>query len=130
MDHDRRIEPGELRDERQEPVPEREGVAGMEAAVGELVHRAQVQVGEVEELADAALVEERVADDRALDVPERDSEHRPAHEHAGRGSARSAPASPRPERGTRRRRTPLDAPTSAATSPIAPRIETASEIVP
>ena len=38
--------------------------------MGELVDRAQVEVRELDELAHARLVEERVADDRALDAPE------------------------------------------------------------
>ena len=45
-------------------MPERERVAGMQAAVDELVHRADVQVAERVELLHAAEVEERVALDR------------------------------------------------------------------
>ena len=55
----RRVEPGELRDEREEAVPERERVARVQPAVLELVDRAQVQVAELDELAHARHVEER-----------------------------------------------------------------------
>ena len=56
-------------------MPEREGVAGVQPSVLELVDSAQVQVAEGDELADARLVEEAVADDDALDVPEEPPEH-------------------------------------------------------
>src|SRR5262249_8894043 len=63
-DHDSRIEPGHLRHERVEAVPERERVARVKAAVLELVDRSQVKIAEVEQLADAREVEERIAGDR------------------------------------------------------------------
>ena len=47
----------------------------MQPAVLELVDRAQVQRRQVDELAHARLVEEAVAGDDALDVPERPAEH-------------------------------------------------------
>ena len=53
--------PTSFDDEREEPVPERKRVARMEAAVLELVDRAQVEVAEVDELPYARLVEEPVA---------------------------------------------------------------------
>ena len=55
-------------------MPERERVAGMQPAVLELVDRAEVQVAEVDELADARLVEQPVADDGAGGVPQEPAE--------------------------------------------------------
>ena len=79
VEHDlRRIDEGDLRDQRQERLPEREGVARVEPAVGELVHGRQVQVAELDELAGAGEVEEAVAADLAGDVPEQQAEHGPA----------------------------------------------------
>ncbi len=57
-------------------MPEREGVAGVEAAVGELVHRVQRERPERVELADAGEMEEAVAADLPGDVPEEHAEHR------------------------------------------------------
>ena len=75
MEHDaRRIDPAELRHEREESVPERERVPGMEPAVPELVDRPQGERAEVVELAHAADVEQRVAVDDSGNVPERDPE--------------------------------------------------------
>jgi len=75
--HLRRIDAGELRDEREEPVPERERVAGVQPAVRELVDRPDVQRAERVQLPDAAEVEERVAVHDARDVPEHGAEHEP-----------------------------------------------------
>ena len=51
----------DLRDQREEPVPERERVAGMEAAVRELRDPVERQRVELEELPDACEMEEPVA---------------------------------------------------------------------
>ena len=88
-DDDGRVEPGGLRDERQKPVPEREGVAGVEPTSGELVDRPQVQVVEVDELAHPAFVEEPVAGDRARDVPEGEAEQRPRARTRSRARTRA-----------------------------------------
>ena len=69
------IDAGDPRDEREEAVPQRERVAGVQPAVLELVDGAQVQVAELDELPHARLVEEAVAGDGALDVPEQPAEH-------------------------------------------------------
>ena len=58
-----RVDAADLRDERQEAVPERERIAGMEPAVGELVRALEREVVEREELLDAREVEEPVAAD-------------------------------------------------------------------
>ena len=44
--HLRRTDSADLCDEREESMPERKGIAGVEAAVRELVHRTDVQVAE------------------------------------------------------------------------------------
>ena len=76
VEHDlRRVDEGDLRDQRQERLPEREGVARVQPAVGELVHGRQVQVAELDELAGAGQVEEAVTADLAGDVPEQQAEH-------------------------------------------------------
>ena len=72
---------------------------GCRPAVLELVDGAQMQARQVDELAHARLVEQAVADDRALDVPEKPAEHdaedpdrctaRPSSRRA-RGARRSA----------------------------------------
>src|SRR4051812_35833065 len=72
--HLRRIEAGDLADEREPCMPERERVTGMQTAVAELVDRPQRQPAEVGELANPREVEERVAADDPLDRPECDSE--------------------------------------------------------
>jgi hypothetical protein len=77
QDNRRRVDTAEPRHEREPPVPEREGVARMQPAVLELVHRAQRERAEVEELAHAAEMKERVAVDDALDAPQRDAEADP-----------------------------------------------------
>jgi hypothetical protein len=87
QEHRGRIDAAHAPDEREQHVPEREGVAGMQSPVRELVHRPQVQVAEGVELAHAGEVEERVAVERAGHVPERDPE-----EHAG---PRDRPGRPR-----------------------------------
>src|SRR5207237_4007754 len=70
----------DLRDERVERVPEGERVAGMQAAVLELVDGAQMQVAEVDELAHPREVEEAVTGDDAGHVPQRDADSHPAGE--------------------------------------------------
>ncbi len=69
------VEKRDACDEREEGMPEREGVAGMEPAVRELVDRAERERVERLQLAHAGEVEEAVAADLACDVPERDPEH-------------------------------------------------------
>ena len=76
-----RIEEGDAGDERQKAVPEREGVAGMQAAVGELVDRLEREGVERLQLANAREVEEAVAADLAGDVPEQHAEHHSGSEH-------------------------------------------------
>ena len=91
----RRIDAGELRDEREPAVPERERVAGMEAAVLELVDGAQRERAEVVELPDAAEVEDHVALDDALDPPERGAERDAAERDGPPCRAAPAPSSAR-----------------------------------
>ena len=82
MEHDvGRVRSRDLRDEREEAVPERERVAGMEAAVGELVRAAEGEVAEREELLDPREVEEAVAADVPRDVPQEEAEHGSRREH-------------------------------------------------
>ena len=76
-DHFPRVDAGDPRDERDEPVPERERIAGMKPAVLELVDRPQVQVAELDELAHARLVEQPVAGDRPGNAPEEPAEDDP-----------------------------------------------------
>ena len=76
-----RIEERDACDERQKAVPEREGVAGMQAAVGELLDRLEREGVERLQLADARQVEEAVAADLARDVPEQHAEHDACAEH-------------------------------------------------
>ena len=79
-------------------MPEREGVAGVQPAVRELVDGVERERVERLELAHAREVEEAVAADLAGDVPEQDAEHRTRAEHppaAGQPlGARSAPGEP------------------------------------
>ncbi len=77
VEHDGGVEARDLRHESEEPVPEREGVAGVEAAVDELVDGAEMEVAELDELSHPGLVEERIAGHRAFDMPERETEHHP-----------------------------------------------------
>src|SRR5439155_18162918 len=89
------------RHERVEAVPERERVAGVQTAVLELVDGAEVEVAELDELADTCKVEEPVAADDARHVPERDPEPEPAGEHqrtAARPRHAQRPAKPCTER--------------------------------
>ena len=86
--HAARVRPGQPRDEREEELPERERVAGMEPAVLELVHRPQVQVAEREQLANAGEVEERVAVERARDLPDQHAGEDAEADHAQRPAAR------------------------------------------
>ena len=74
-------------------MPERERVAGMEAAVLELVDGPQVQVAESDQLAHARFVEEPVADDRVGDVPDAPAEDHP-EDPDGRPRADQADALP------------------------------------
>ena len=60
----------ELRDQRDEAVPERERVPGMQAAVGELRDPVERELVEVEQLPYAREVEQAVAVDRGGDDPE------------------------------------------------------------
>ena len=91
----------DLGDEREEPVPERERIAGVEAAVGELVRAREREVVEGQELLDASEVEEPVAADVPGDVPERDAEGGARREH--RAAARYAHVRHRPADGERQR---------------------------
>ena len=87
-----RVGARDLGHEREQPVPERERVAGVEPAVGELVGAREGQVVEREELLDAREVEEAVPADLAGDVPQREAEDHscgedrpaPGHPHVGR----------------------------------------------
>ncbi len=91
-----RVEEGDARDERQEAVPQREGIARVEAAVRELVHRVERERAERVQLSRTGEVEEPVAADLARDVPEQDAEDRarPEDPPASRDplAARRAPA--------------------------------------
>ena len=76
VQHDvRRVRERDLRDECQEGMPEREGVTGVEPAVGELVHGREREVAELEQLANARQVEQAVTADLTRYVPEQQSEH-------------------------------------------------------
>ena len=105
---DGRVDVGQPRDHRQPGMPHRERVAGMEAAVAELVD--DVERGQVErlELPHPAEVEERVAVDRVRRPPDRAREQRRRRGHAGdrqalaRPPTEPAPAAA-PERATRPR---------------------------
>jgi len=83
-DDERRIDAGQLGHAREEAVPEWEGVAGVQAAVPELVDGVDPDVVESEQLAHARQVEERVAVHRPSEPPERDPERRPSREHEQR----------------------------------------------
>ena len=99
----RRIDARHGRNERQQPVPEREGVPRVEASVRELVQRVERQVAEVGELAHAGEMEQPVAAHLAGDVPEEDAEQDAA-----------APQRRAPRAGRRRRRRRRSASGSAA----------------
>jgi hypothetical protein len=85
-DDRRRVDAAELRDEREPPVPERERIARVQPAVGELVDGPERERAEVAELADPPEVEERVALHEPLEAPERDPEA-DARECSGTGAA-------------------------------------------
>ena len=88
-----RVGARDLRDQREEAVPQRERVAGMEPAVRELVERVQREVVEREELLYPREMEEAVTADVSGDVPEEQSEHRPGGEDpAAARNARAASA--------------------------------------
>ncbi len=70
-----RIGARDLRDEREEPVPERERVSRVEARVGELVDPPEREVAELEQLAGPGEVEEPVTADLPGDRPEEQAEH-------------------------------------------------------
>ncbi len=72
------VHPPDLGHERQEAVPERKGVAGMEASVDELGDTVERQVVELEQLAGTGEMEEAVAFDVSADTPEQDAENDPA----------------------------------------------------
>ena len=74
QDNLRRVEEGDTRDERQEAMPERERVAGMQPTVGELVHGVERERVERLELAHAREMEEAVAPDLAGDPPEQNAQ--------------------------------------------------------
>ena len=76
-----RVGARDLRDEREKPVPEGEGVAGVQPAVRELVGAPERQVAECEELLDPREMEEAVAAHVPGDVPSQDAEERPCGEH-------------------------------------------------
>ncbi len=71
-----RVEEADPRDEREEPVPERERVAGVKPAVGELVDGVERERAERIQLLHAREVEEPVAADVPGDVPEQEPEQR------------------------------------------------------
>ena len=97
-----RIEEGDAGDEREKAVPEREGVAGMQPAVRELVDRVERERVERLQLAHAREVEEAVAADLAGDVPEQHAQHRSGAE-APTTARESAPAAARAARTAARR---------------------------
>ena len=69
-----RVGAGDLGDEREKAVPEREGVAGVEPAVGELDHALEREVAEREELPHPGEMEEPVAAHLAGDPPQQQAE--------------------------------------------------------
>ena len=77
------VDTGQLRDEREKAVPERERIARVQPAVAVLVQGAQRERAEVVELPDPAEMEERIAAIRR-DPPERDPGGEPEQEHAER----------------------------------------------
>ena len=82
VEHDvHRIGARHLRDEREEAVPERERVAGMQPAVRELVRAPEREVAERQQLLDPCEMEEAVAADVPRDVPEEEPEQRARGEH-------------------------------------------------
>ena len=75
------VEEGDAGDESEEAVPEREGIAGVQPPVRELVHGVERESVERVELAHAREVEEAVAADLAGNVPEQDPQHRTGAEY-------------------------------------------------
>jgi hypothetical protein len=92
----------DLRHERDEAVPEREGVAGVQARVGELADALEREVVELEELANASQVEQPVASDRPRDPPEEDAESAP-RERGPPAPGRGGKCRRAPEHGCRER---------------------------
>jgi len=83
-DDERRVDAGELGHGREEPVPEREGVPGVQPAVAELVDGVNPDVMESLQLAHPREVEQRVPVHRSREPPQRNPERRPAREHEQR----------------------------------------------
>ncbi len=79
---DGRVDVGQARDHRQPGMPHRERVAGVEAAVAELVDHAERGQVERLELPHPAEVEQRVAVDRVRGPPDRAREQRRRRGHA------------------------------------------------
>ncbi len=78
VEHDRgRVDAREPRDRGEERVPDRERVAGVEPAVGELPEPGQRERVELGELPHPPEVEQRVPLDPAGDLPQRDPEQEP-----------------------------------------------------
>ena len=96
--------PGDLRDEREEAVPERKRVAGMQAAVGELRDAVEREVVELEELPGAGEMEQPVA------LHDGAATHRSTPTIAPQKSAHAAARNASPRSGQRR----SDGATSAA----------------
>ena len=103
-----RILARELRDERDEAVPERERVPGMQAAVGELRDTLEREVVELEQLPRPREVEQPVALHRRRRDPQEHADDRAPEDHpgtprnglgarasAGSGGARAAPTATR-----------------------------------
>ena len=137
QDDVRRVEEGDTRDEREEAVPERERVAGVQPAVGELVHGVERERVERLELAHAREVEEAVAADLAGDVPEQDAEHRiprrATHQRPG-GAARDEEhvrandsAARRPAREQQHERQARATPPTANVTASAPKISASDQ---
>ena len=82
--HRDRVDVRKPRDQRQEPVPERKGVTGMEASVLEFADVLEREGAEDLELADAGEVEERVPVEHRHE-PERDPERDPGRDDAELG---------------------------------------------
>ena len=82
LDDERGVDACELRHGREERMPEREGITGMEPASRELVEPPRRERAQLDELADARDVERRVSGERSRrDVPEEQSEHEPGEGH-------------------------------------------------
>ena len=92
-DHPLRILARDLRDQREEAVPEREGVAGVQAAVGELGDPVERQVVELEQLPRTREVEEAITLHRRCRDPQEHADDRAPEEHpcAPRNGLRGGP---------------------------------------